>query len=76
VADTEYTALVMDSLGSPGLRGISGWDEMVAAKQEQGWVVEWVTVDHEKQSCASGVHYEALGAGSSQRPDAGTLSLF
>jgi hypothetical protein len=48
VADTEYTKVVMDSRGSPSLRKIPGWDEMLAAKQEQGWVVDSVTADHEQ----------------------------
>jgi hypothetical protein len=48
VTDTEYTGLVMDSRGSPSLRGIPGWDELLTAKQEQGWEVDSITVDHEQ----------------------------
>ena len=42
MADTEHTEVVSDSRGSPSLREIPGWDEMLAAKQEQGWVVDSV----------------------------------
>ena len=45
--DTEYTEVVIDSRGSPNLRDIPGWDEMLAAKQEQGWVVDSVVANHE-----------------------------
>jgi hypothetical protein len=38
----------MDSRGSPSLREIPRWDEMVAAKQERGWVVDSVTADLEQ----------------------------
>ena len=48
MADTEHTEIVMDSRGSPSLRGISGWDEMLAAKQEQVWIVDSITFDHEQ----------------------------
>lgn len=48
MAPTEYTEVIMDSRGSPSLRKIPGWDEMLTAKQEQGWVVESVTADNDQ----------------------------
>lgn len=48
MADTEFNEVVMDSRGSPSLRGIPGWDETLAAKPQQGWVVETITVDREQ----------------------------
>jgi hypothetical protein len=48
VADLDYTEVVMISRGSPSVREIPGWDEMLAAKHDQGWVLDSVTADHEQ----------------------------
>lgn len=48
VTETEYKHVVMDSRGSPSLRGIAGWDEVMAAKQRAGWEVDSITSDDEQ----------------------------
>jgi hypothetical protein len=48
VADPEYMEVVMDSRGSPSLREVPGWDELLAVEQGRGWVVDSVTADHEQ----------------------------
>lgn len=36
------------SAGSLNLRGIPGWDEIMAAKYEEGWEVDSLACDHER----------------------------